>query len=1136
MKLNLYSVKGCIPLKYLLTSSARQFYTLLFVIAFSCAAFGQTLVTYNFTNNLTPTAPNPAISPLSLGYYDPPVVGSPQYFADALQYRNSADEIRFAFNGSSFNGLNFSFTAWAGALGFGGISARFDVFMKIGLNPEFSLGQINVTANYLGWSEQTFAMAIPAADNQSDVQIRIVGNKTNDFGFAFKGYGIDNLVLSSNVPKIQASGYNTTNVLTQIAHEAIPATSYGTDFGILNTEDVELPSMATRTFRITNPGTAPLIITGITFSGGQADDFAHMASPATPTPSTPAAVNPINTFPATIAIGASRDFTVRFNPSADGKRITTLNIASNAEQNPYSFDVEGRGSTCATTEIMLKANSMEASQPASLLLPTNVVAGNMNFISGTSQPSAHTPLTDTRLFPNSTSTANTAANTYNLYATGSNTRSWYINNETSTVAFGPLDVSTENGVYISFSLAAFSTATGTTFNNSDYVEVEILKPDTDGSNPADWSKELQIRGNNSGSGSNTRYSYTVAGGLTADIFYDGDNLSIIRTNGNNANQKYNNVKIKIPGSANFQNLFFRITAYNGSAEKLWLIDDVKVSSAIVIERRWSGTGWVDGNNTAVAAPDEVTNTYKNFKTVFEGDYSVPTELTICDCEVQNTAHVTIPANSLLKVQTKVTNLGTENNLIVQDGGNLIQMENDAINSGNIQVEKVFNFSSGRQQYNYVISPTVGTNIKSLYTGVIDNNISALYYNQATNYFGVSNGAYIPGRSLAVKEPSTGTNGGHASTPAKFIGVPANGVINYALAYSNNAGGATKSGYNLVGNPYPSNLDLIALYNANNARIMPTFQFWDNRGNLATTQQGNTYGGESYAKFNALNETGVNATAPASAASPPRTPTRYVSPVQGFIVQARSTANGQNLVFSNTNMRVSNAATQFFGKTAQKTESNRYWLSFITPTDLEYSSAVVYFEGGSNAFGTDDSHASESSDNIYTMADENKISIHGRPIFNGEDVVPLGYTAFAAGSYKIALQNKEGVFNNGQGIYLKDKALNVVTNLTEGAYQFDTQAGDFTGRFEIVYQQETTLLTSNVVKEGLQVFRNGQDFVVRAKSSTIDFIELYDISGRLQQKIKGNQKEVTIPAAYLNNGVYVLKISLNGEWQTRKILK
>jgi hypothetical protein len=72
-------------------------------------------------------------------------------------------------------------------------------------------------------------------------------------------------------------------------------------------------------------------------------------------------------------------------------------------------------------------------------------------------------------------------------------------------------------------------------------------------------------------------------------------------------------------------------------------------------------------------------------------------------------------------------------------------------------------------------------------------------------------------------------------------------------------------YNLIGNPYPSNLDLNAFYNANSSSVNSTFWFWDNTSNNVTTQTGNTTTNVGYATYNAAGS-GTWTEAPSSSAS------------------------------------------------------------------------------------------------------------------------------------------------------------------------------------------------------------------------------------------------------------------------------
>lgn len=82
-----------------------------------------------------------------------------------------------------------------------------------------------------------------------------------------------------------------------------------------------------KTYTIENTGTNSLSITGVTFSGGNSGDFSVLSAPA-----------------ASVVVGSSTTFTVRFDPSAAGNRTTTLNIANNdSNENPYNFTISGTG-------------------------------------------------------------------------------------------------------------------------------------------------------------------------------------------------------------------------------------------------------------------------------------------------------------------------------------------------------------------------------------------------------------------------------------------------------------------------------------------------------------------------------------------------------------------------------------------------------------------------------------------------------------------------------------------------------------------------------------------------------------------------------------------------------------------------
>ena len=139
--------------------------------------------------------------------------------------------------------------------------------------------------------------------------------------------------------------------------------------------------------------------------------------------------------------------------------------------------------------------------------------------------------------------------------------------------------------------------------------------------------------------------------------------------------------------------------------------------------------------------------------------------------------------------------------------------------------------------------------------------------------------------------------------------------------------------------------------------------------------------------------------------------------------------------------------------------------------------------------------------------------------------------FQNGNFTIALVQKEGLFNNGQAIYLHDKVTGTYTNLQSGNYTFTANAGESTDRFEIVYKLNV-LATAEAKKDSFEVYRDGHDFVVR-NNENIEKVEIFDAAGRKIQTINENAKLVRV---HLNaKGAYILKALSDGKEYTKKII-
>lgn len=252
--------------------------------------------------------------------------------------------------------------------------------------------------------------------------------------------------------------------------------------------------------------------------------------------------------------------------------------------------------------------------------------------------------------------------------------------------------------------------------------------------------------------------------------------------------------------------------------------------------------------------------------------------------------------------------------------------------------------------------------------------------------------------------------------------------------------------------------------------------------------------------------------------------------QGFIVKTLNTSVDTSLTFNNEMRGATNGT--FFNKNNSATEG-KFWLRLNSEYNTNNTFAVDYTDGASDSFDNYDSKAiGMGSDGFYTLADSQKLIIQGKASFDINDVVPVGLKHFQNGNFTIALVQKEGLFNNGQEIYLHDKITGAYTDLHNSAYTFNANAGETADRFEIVYKLNI-LATAEIKKDTFEVFRDGQDFVVR-NDKNVEKLEIFDAAGRKIQTINENSKVIRVQLS--SKGVYILKALSQGKEYTKKIIK
>lgn len=496
--------------------------------------------------------------------------------------------------------------------------------------------------------------------------------------------------------------------------------------------------------------------------------------------------------------------------------------------------------------------------------------------------------------------------------------------------------------------------------------------------------------------------------------------------------------------------------------------------------------------------------------------------------VASNSSVTITTDNALTVTNSITNLGNGSNFLVESDANLIQIDDTAVNTGNIKLLR--DSKMKRLDYIYWGTPVEGQVLRTFSPKTVASRFYS--YNESDDTFSIIttlSNPMIKGQGYVIRAPNDFTT---ALQPWSgiFTGKPTNGVVNVTVTKS-----ITGAGKNLVGNPYPSNIDLEKLTLANSATANGVYYFWTNTNIWNSNNQPTPNG--SNGNYAANNYATYNSSGGVAAAGGSVVPTKIVKPGQGFLYEAKASGS---LIFSN-DIRSKDLNDIFFsnrnGSNKEGATPERYWLKLTNAAGNFNTLLVAYIEGATNSFESrfDAKFPVASSDQFYSISDNTNLIIQGRQYpFVDTDVVPLGMSNFVQGTYSIALSDKEGLFNKGQSIYLKDKQTGTVTNLNQASYTFTANEGVIDTRFEIIYKPETVLVTDAASKEGVVVYRDGNDFVINSPK-IIKTVEVYDLGGRMIAALKPNSKQGILNASRISNGIYVLKIiSTDGEITNKKI--
>lgn len=567
---------------------------------------------------------------------------------------------------------------------------------------------------------------------------------------------------------------------------------------------------------------------------------------------------------------------------------------------------------------------------------------------------------------------------------------------------------------------------------------------------------------------------------------------------------------------------------------------------------YSAGVWSDSGNP----PNSATQT-----AIIDDNITLGVDVHACGCIVKPTRTLTVPAGKTLTIEGLILNNGI---IDIQHEGSLVQVsETDANNGSGSYIVRKNSRLYHEYDYNYWSSPVVGETVQDAFstnstlaagTGTSGTNMTYVYYLNPANFDDANddtwddNGNDWVRYSTGVMNKGVGFIALGAGSDFPFnpndfetgfqqnIHFDGSNVNNgtFTVNLVEDADASTTLSDNLIGNPYPSALDAVALRSENSALLGTSAYLWSHDTGLAAGGGPWAYNftNADFATLNMVSGAGTQAH-PSDMNSP--IPNRYIASGQSFIVQA--TGSG-TLTYKNS-MRPTGENNHFL---RSDTQVDAIWLNMTASDGLFRQLMVGFYDEAVDTFDDYDSKRMPLIDeaDFYSLPDntQEKLVIQGQTAFENTKTIPIGLTIVQAGTYEITVDQLQGIFTDGQKVYLEDTYLNVIHNLIEGPYTFNSEVGaEIEDRFILRFTSDALGIDEDTLSH-MVIYPNpskGQFYFNYRFENTADIV-VYELTGKKLSVQTFNLSETNhmIDLSQYPSGVYYVKIT-DGSLQTTKKL-
>jgi hypothetical protein len=314
------------------------------------------------------------------------------------------------------------------------------------------------------------------------------------------------------------------------------------------------------------------------------------------------------------------------------------------------------------------------------------------------------------------------------------------------------------------------------------------------------------------------------------------------------------------------------------------------------------------------------------------------------------------------------------------------------------------------------------------------------------------------------------------------------------------------GWNLVGNPYPSAIDV-----GTENDPVPGYT-WTN-----IDQTLYAWNGTNYSSFNLAGDgTGVNGG------------TRYIPSIQGFFLKA----NDFSPVFT-----IPNSARLHSTQANYKSSDLKEMEIKMIVSGNNYSDEMIIraipaaSELFDSKFDAYELPGIPEVPQLFTKAGTADLSINSLPEFTIETVIPLYLKVGEAGVYSVEADDFD-LSKANLDVFLKDVFQETIIKLDEGVqYEFSSEPFDDEYRFELIFKDAEN---NQITTSSVYIFSAENTVYVHKETGVNTDIFVYDMMGReVARSLNNNNDKATIQVNG-NTGHYVVKVIAGNYMETKKV--